>query len=81
MSELWRTNAIAAITDPSVARRILECLALPPRAPPLAPTNEIDLEPVVLRYAFELTLAESQSDPGFAFNPSPVEDQDWNQGS
>jgi hypothetical protein len=35
---------IAAIEDPDVARRILECLALPARAPPLgeaaAPLNE-----------------------------------------
>jgi hypothetical protein len=28
---------IAAIEDPMVARRILECLKLPARAPPLAP--------------------------------------------
>jgi len=28
---------IAAIEDPMVARRILECLKLPPRAPPLVP--------------------------------------------
>ena len=27
---------IAAITDPMIARRILQCLGLPPRAPPLA---------------------------------------------
>ena len=40
-----RMKKIAAITDPGVARRILECLALPPRAPPLAPADEIDLGP------------------------------------
>ena len=28
---------IAAIEDPSVARKILECLKLPARAPPLEP--------------------------------------------
>ena len=28
---------VAAIEDPPVARKILECLALPARAPPLAP--------------------------------------------
>jgi hypothetical protein len=28
---------IAAITEPTVAKRILECMGLPPRAPPLAP--------------------------------------------
>ena len=32
-----RMRVIAAITDPEVARRILMCLRLPPRAPPLAP--------------------------------------------
>ena len=26
---------IAAITEPTVAKRILECMGLPPRAPPL----------------------------------------------
>ena len=29
---------IAAIEDPAVARKILECLGLPARAPPLEPT-------------------------------------------
>jgi hypothetical protein len=29
-------RVIAAITDPTVAKRILECMGLPPRAPPLA---------------------------------------------
>ena len=28
-------RVIAAITDPAVANRILECMGLPPRAPPL----------------------------------------------
>ena len=30
---------LAAITEPSVAQRILACLGLPPRAPPLAPAS------------------------------------------
>ena len=30
---------IAAIEDPTVARKILECLALPARAPPLEPAT------------------------------------------
>ena len=62
---------IAAITDPSVVRRILECLALPPRAPPLGP--------VIGRRAFEPTLA--QSDSGFDFDQSPADDQFSNEGS
>lgn len=64
---------LAAITDPSVARRILECLALPPRAPPLAPANEIDREPIVDPMAFERKLEVSQSDPGFDFDQSSAE--------
>ena len=72
---------IAAITDPSVARQILECLALPPRAPPLAPANEIDLGPVVGDSAFERTLAETQSDPGFDFDQSLFEDPTPNEES
>ncbi len=30
-------RVIAVITEPTVAKRILECMGLPPRAPPLAP--------------------------------------------
>ena len=45
----------------------------PSRAPPRAPANEIDREPVVEPMAFERTLAVMQSDPGFDFDPSPVE--------
>ncbi len=52
-----RMRLLAAITDPSVARRILECLALPPRAPPMAPVNEIDLRSVVSHNTLEPTLA------------------------
>jgi len=38
---------IAAIEDPMVARRILECLKLPARSPPLAPAeaNALNLRP------------------------------------
>jgi hypothetical protein len=32
-----RMRMISAITDPMIARRILTCLGLPPRAPPLTP--------------------------------------------
>ena len=34
----------SAITDPHVARRILECLKLPPRAPPLTPACKSEPE-------------------------------------
>jgi hypothetical protein len=68
-----RMRLIAAITDPSVAHRILECLGLPPRAPLLAPANEIDREPIVDSMPFERTLAVAQSDPGFDVDQSSVE--------
>jgi hypothetical protein len=65
-----RMRMLAAITDPSVARRILECLALSSRAPPLAPADEIDLGPVVADSVFELTRAETQSERAFDFGQS-----------
>jgi hypothetical protein len=37
---------IAAIEDPDIARRILECLKLPARAPPLADPDAAPEEPV-----------------------------------
>jgi len=64
---------IGAITEPGVARRILECLALPPRAPPLAPANAIDLEPAMEPNAFEPTLAVTQLDSGFDFDQTSSE--------
>jgi hypothetical protein len=68
-----RMRLTATITEPSVARRILECLGLSSRAPPLAPADEIDREPVVDPRAFERMLAGTQSDPGFDFDQSSVE--------
>ncbi len=35
-------RVIAAITDPAVAKRILECMGLPPRAPPVRPASAQD---------------------------------------
>jgi len=32
-------RVLAAITDPTIAKRILECIGLPPRAPPLSRVN------------------------------------------
>ncbi len=70
---------LAAITDPSVARRILECLELPPRAPPLAPARDVDLGPAVGRSAIE-RLAEAAGDSGYDFDQSPAEERDSNEG-
>jgi hypothetical protein len=33
---------IAVIEDPAIARRILECLGVPARAPPIAPATPMD---------------------------------------
>lgn len=42
----WTMRLIAAIEDPDVARRILECLKLPARAPPLGDATAGSGEPV-----------------------------------
>ena len=76
-----RMRLIAAITDPCVARRIFECLALPSRAPPLAPARELELGPVIDADAREPTLVEVDRDSGFDFDQSQAEDQDSNQDS
>ena len=68
-----RMRVLSAITDPAIARRILECLRLPPRAPPLSPADEpepaldIDLD-------FETGNASIEDmDPGFEFDQSALE--------
>jgi hypothetical protein len=38
-------RVLAAITEPSAARRILESMRLPPRAPPLTPPPTLASEP------------------------------------
>jgi hypothetical protein len=63
-----RMRLLAAITDSSVARRVFECLALTPRAPPVALAHEIDPEAAVDDRASEPALADEQSDSGFEFD-------------
>jgi hypothetical protein len=53
---------VAAIEDPAVARKILECLALPARAPPLEP-------------AVATTPDLGQSEHDWLFDQSPVHDE------
>ena len=72
---------IAAITDPKVARRILEHLSILPRAPLLAPASGFGLEPVSSRGGYEATWAEADGDPGFDFDESQAEGQASNQFS
>ena len=50
---------IAAIEDPDIARKILECLKLPARAPPLEPATADTLDP-------------GQADDDWLFDPSPT---------
>ena len=49
---------IAAIEDPDIARKILECLKLPARAPPLEPATAD-------------TPVPGQTDDDWLFDPSP----------
>ena len=66
-----RMRILSAITEPDVARRILECLDMPSRAPPLG--NPI-------RAPGEISHEESTAgppwddDPGFDFDQSCPED-------
>jgi len=62
-------RVLAAITDPKVAKRILECMGLPPRAPPLAPARTTGL-------ASDPWLDEAEAG---GFDQSPPED--WDLGA
>lgn len=74
-----RMRLIAAITEPEVARRILECLALPPRAPPLGRGNRIDsgidrpapMDATGFDQALPNAYADSDPDPVFEFDQTP----------
>jgi len=55
-------RSIAAIEDPMVARKILECLKLPARSPPLAPAKADALGP-------------GPDDNDWFFDQSPVHDE------
>jgi hypothetical protein len=61
-----RMRVLSAITDPDVARRILDCLRMPSRAPPLGPPQHragADLEEGFVE-------VELGGDPGFDFDQS-----------
>ncbi|MBY0399131.1 hypothetical protein K2X89_02470, partial [Myxococcota bacterium] len=67
-----RMRLVAAITEASVARRILECLSLPPRAPPLEPASDGELETVLDFDAREPALSESDAERDFDFSHSQI---------
>ena len=72
-----RMRLIAAITEPDVAGRILECLALPPRAPPLAEEKWIDqgldLEPARGPVDLDRAEANTHADLDFEFDQTSIE--------
>ena len=76
-----RMRLLAAITDPSVARQILECLALPPRAPPLAPARQAWKQPAIGSESISSEVEEPQTGPGFDFDQSTTEDRSPNGAS
>ncbi len=57
---------VAAIEDPEVARKILDCLDLPARAPPLGPASD---EPAGLELGHDLEAWTG--DPGWTFDQTP----------
>ena len=73
-----RMRILAAITDPEAARRILECLSLPARAPPNAPAEFSDRTPMA---AFGNVDEGAPGDfsESFDFDQSPP--QDWDIGA
>jgi len=75
-----RMRLIAAITEPDVARRILECLGLPARAPPLGPGGPIErgVDPAAamdrtspIDQARGEVQADLGFDPGVEFDQTP----------
>ena len=69
-----RMRVLAAITDPDVARKILECLAQASRAPPLAADTANQDEPAIWSEQVASPIGETQTDPGFNFDQSPAVD-------
>jgi hypothetical protein len=68
-----RMRVLSAVTDPHVARRILECLRMPPRAPPLTPASKRESE---IDDALDMGWSNrsiDQLDPGFEFDQSVPE--------
>jgi hypothetical protein len=54
---------IAAIEDPAVARKILECLGLPARAPPLEPASLDEGGPSDQEGAYEFDQTPTYDEP------------------
>ena len=69
---------LAAITDPEVAQRILECLSLPARAPPNTPAEFSERELMPMFGNVDESSPHEFSDT-FEFDQSPP--QDWDIGA
>jgi len=73
-----KMRILAAITDPDVARRILECLSLPARAPPNAPAEFSERQPVPV---FGNVDEGSPRDFSESFDFDQSQAQDWDIGA
>ena len=69
---------LAAITDPELAQRILECLSLPARAPPNAPAKFSDRQPIPAVGSVDQSPPHEFSG-SFHFDQS--QPQDWDIGA
>jgi hypothetical protein len=72
-----KMRVLAAITQPDVARRILTCLSLPPRAPPIAPATLLVEQPRELPGMDALDVnSQGGSESLCDFDQTPPEDWD-----
>jgi hypothetical protein len=69
-----RMRILAVITEPDVARRILACLDLPSRAPPLGSSTGASWT-AGAEFAPEPTRGEWDENAGFDFDPSLPDDE------
>ncbi len=72
-----KMRVLAAITQPDVAMRILKCLSLPPRAPPIAPATLLVEQPRKLPGMDALAVSSQEgSESSCDFDQTPPEDWD-----
>jgi hypothetical protein len=75
-----KMRVLTAITQPDVARRILKCLSLPPRAPPIAPATLLVEQPRELPGMDALDVS-SQAGPEFRRDFDQTPPEDWDLGT
>ena len=69
-----RIRALASITDPDVARKILDCLALASRAPPLSADTANQNESAIWSDELASPIEETQTDLDIDIDQSPAID-------